>query len=246
MTKLQPIGTFDTSPEFFKIANNAATRATTYYTFPPDGKRSLQSQSHWELVGIRYRPNETLPLAVRLLHIEEEDLLDEEEWPDYEAERDAGSFLSVTPAQMDALGTFFESWARTLRVAGTSSAPLAETDARFCPLTRAREELAALGITEKQMPLLVAPNDTLTFYRYEVSGPTSSPEMIGLLHFTPWSSQNPRTALTGLGFDEFEHHRTGPEQSEVVVRIIGSRLLLDAASAQQFAILLRRHGMPSQ
>jgi hypothetical protein len=254
MTKLQPLDAFGVSAEFFKITTRMTpTEAFTYYTFTPEGKWSLESQGSWELVGIRYRADDDpQSLAARFLHLEEEDveedmeedLQGEGERADFEAERDAGSYISVQPAEMAALLTLFEGWARTLRAEGDSLMPQSEELVRFHPLSR--EELAALGITAKHLPLLVAPHGTFSFFRYDATNSSPLSDKIRLLHFSAWSSLNTRTAARGIGYNEYVRQRAGPGESGDAVEIRENTLLLDAIGAQQFAQLLRRHSWPSQ
>ncbi len=176
------------NPANFNITNldNTGTEFI-YYTFVKDRDGENTYRDSWNIVGVCHRQTPTVLSKLRLFHIEESEL----EAPDFQALRDARSYLSLNPDEFLALIQFFEE---------------AIVESQSLSIPRAREYFALLDTEDLAQMHLKSYWITRWVghcYRYLPDERVPQDEEIALLVLPYWSSQygrNQRAALTLMTF----------------------------------------------
>lgn len=103
MTDLLPLEACGLQPGFFGIASTEKYAGFTWLIFTRQRKLPIQSETHWDLIGVCVNVLERPQLALRFMHIEEDMLTDKEMWPQFDTLRDAPCYVKLTPERIKVL-----------------------------------------------------------------------------------------------------------------------------------------------
>ncbi len=187
MAQVTSIESLGYEPTFFHLQAAAASEALRYFTF--DFGLDPKWSTYWDIIGVRsYGPPHRVD--IRILHIEE-DQLDDDERPGFRAESDAPGVLDVTPPMVHALIRFFTALVESML-------PLAQdTPTHFYQMSA--EDLLANNVDT--WSIKYSPNGYYHYIPQRLLQPPSEMSIIGTPTWPAGVADNVSSALEFSTFD---------------------------------------------
>jgi hypothetical protein len=231
MVRIVPLVGSELNADFLHIAmTGSPQKEFAYYVLDTLPDTPLGSRNYWDIIGVRLSHTGSGHVDLRLLHIDEEWLESDRE-PRFDALNDAPGFVTVSPAGFVAVKNLIESWKPVPSVSRKSRG------AYFGLL--GRDAFAELGIPSDAESRFVFSHASVYQYAPDVEDQVRG--HVSLLIIWQWSSMKRDTARLSLQVTTFHAPAAGAGAMNPLVTTGLGAMRLSPQAIDELVGILTRH-----